>query len=271
MATIKIESLSLMSLRLTLCREETELAHATGFVVQAGQDLLLFSNRHVFSGRNPETGQPLHSRGAIPDAIRVSHHKTGSLGKFVPIPEQLIAQGESPQYVCHPDARVDVAAIRLSRNDAVDYYVTDHKHDTAIQARITVASTVCIIGFPFGLSSYESLPIWKTGSIASEIDLPYQGLPCFLVDAATRGGMSGSPVYAVLRGPYAVEGGGTTIGSSETSRFMGIYSGRLRLPQPDLSGLSEDEWRQACTLGTDIGMVWRPQVIDEVITAAASS
>jgi hypothetical protein len=156
-----------------------------------------------------------------------------------------------------------VALLPLKESDGVGYYLSDHHQNTALKARITVASSVCIIGFPFGLASYKALPIWKTGSIASETSVPFQNLPCFLIDAATRGGMSGSPVYAVFRGTYPAESGGIVM-KDECSRFMGIYSGRRVIPPEAMSGLSEDEKSMIHTLGSDLGVVWHPSTIDDV-------
>jgi hypothetical protein len=58
-----------------------------------------------------------------------------------------------------------------------------------------VAAEVFILGYPKGLSMQGVMPVWKRGSIASEplINVMDQA-PAFLVDAATRDGMSGSPV-----------------------------------------------------------------------------
>ncbi len=268
MADVKIEQLTLRSLRLSISGMGRQLGTATGIVVQAKEKLFLVSNRHVFTGRNHETRQPLDRQGGLPDSVSVSHHKTGQLGAFVQTCERLVGTNGEVLYLEHPDPNVDVAALPIKQQPEVDYYVTDPHHNTALSARITVASTVCVIGFPFGLSSHEHFPIWKTGSIACEPDVPYQGHPCFLVDAATRGGMSGSPVYAVFRGPYAVEGGGTALGSGEVSRFMGIYSGRLLIPAPIREQLSELTTGLLADLGSDLGMVWRPQVIDELLSRA---
>jgi hypothetical protein len=60
------------------------------------------------------------------------------------------------------------------------------------------ALPVSVIGYPLGLSAGESWPIWKTGHIASDLDIDSEsGWPAFLIYATTRSGMSGTPV--VLR------------------------------------------------------------------------
>jgi hypothetical protein len=107
------------------------------------------------------------------------------------------------------------------------------------------AMTVSIIGYPLGLTAHGAWPIWKTGHIASEPDLDYNDMPCFLVDATTREGMSGSPVVLRFWGGYPKRDGSKTIGGSVTS-FLGIYSGRIHKD-------------------SEIGLVWRPRVIGEIL------
>jgi len=50
-----------------------ELATGTGFVVQHDGQPYLITNYHVAAGRNPDSGQPRRSSGAVPDSLRVSH------------------------------------------------------------------------------------------------------------------------------------------------------------------------------------------------------
>ena len=50
---------------------------------------------------------------------------------------------------------------------------------------------ISIIGFPLGMSGPSRMAIWKTGHIATEPDVDYNGEPFFIIDATTRQGMSG--------------------------------------------------------------------------------
>ncbi len=103
---------------------------------------------------------------------------------------------------------------------------------------------MCVIGFPLGLAAAGKLPIWKTGHVASDIDINYDGKPIFLIDATTKPGMSGSPVVALVKGLRRTSTG-WNLGGGEFIRFLGIYSGRI--------GDSE------------IGRVWKPEVLDEIL------
>ena len=109
---------------------------------------------------------------------------------------------------------------------------------------VSPSEAVSIIGFPFGLASSGKFPIWKTGHIASDIDLNYKDKPVFLIDATTKPGMSGSPVIARRNG-FSQTSKGQRVGGT-TERFLGVYSGRI-----------QDN--------SDVGMVWKPETIDEIL------
>jgi hypothetical protein len=111
---------------------------------------------------------------------------------------------------------------------------------------------VYALGFPRGMSGRGVTPIWKRGTIATEPDLDHDDRPIFLIDTATRDGMSGSPVYAQEVGTWLPPGS-----RDESKRiigkgrmFVGIYSGRVN---------AEDEFK------AQLGIVWKTRVIEEVI------
>lgn len=107
---------------------------------------------------------------------------------------------------------------------------------------------VSIIGFPFGQPSAGNLPIWKSGTIASEFYLNLEnGAPCFLIDATTRHGMSGAPVLKIAQGNYLTESRRNPVISRQCIRFLGVYSAQ-----------SEE---------SEIGYVWKPEVIEEILSA----
>lgn len=115
-----------------------------------------------------------------------------------------------------------------------------------------VMDDVFVVGYPWGLSGgTKALPLFKRGSIASEPTIEIDGLPKFLIDCRTASGMSGSPVIGQRHGV----GHNGDVGSFQG--FVGVYSGRLetngRLPS------------EADTAVSEIGVVWRRSVIDEII------
>ena len=189
-----IDPLSVCSLLVTSMANGSNLGSATGFVVVHNGKPFLITNWHVVSARDPNTGKPLSPTGAVPDQLAIVHHDAKQLGRWESRVEPLYSAG-NPRWREHPGGKaIDVVALPLSMTDvAVRFYPIDlalADFDMLVQ----VAMTVSIIGFPFGLATNGALPIWKTGHIASDPDIEYQGKPAFLVDSSTRGGMSGSPV-----------------------------------------------------------------------------
>ncbi len=98
---------------------------------------------------------------------------------------------------------------------------------------------------PFDITGGKELPIWKRGTISTEPVIDIENLPKFLVDTATRSGMSGSPVIMQRNGFHAFDGqqltGKEIIGLIRL--FAGVYSGRIG---------TEDN------LQTQLGIVWKP-------------
>jgi len=115
---------------------------------------------------------------------------------------------------------------------------------------------VFILGFPEGLSGGGKLPIWKRGSLSTEPYVDVDGLPKFLVDTATRRGMSGAPVIAQVSGMWAPEGsekmGGDSVIGRAGQKFIGIYSSRE----------GDDETT------VQLGVVWKRSAIEEIIAGS---
>ncbi len=82
------------------------------------------------------------------------------------------------------------------------------------------------------------------------MDVLLNGRPSFLIDTATREGMSGSPVVHVDRSA-ALEFSGV-VKPGRTIRFVGVYSGRH-------IGKKEIE--------AQLGVVWRQEVINDILVA----
>jgi hypothetical protein len=93
--------------------------------------------------------------------------------------------------------------------------------------------------------------VWKRGSIASEPDLVKLTTRYYLVDTASRPGMSGSPVILRSRNNHVLESSNWVVTDDRKpiDRIIGIYSGRT----DDLPGEAQ------------IGMVWHADYIDEII------
>ncbi len=99
-----------------------------------------------------------------------------------------------------------------------------------------------ILGFPLRLNPTGPFPIWKRASVATEMNLMLSGMPAFLVDTATREGMSGAPVVTI--------GQSRSPDSERQTMLVGVYSGRHIGPT---------------AIEAQLGVVWRRTVISEII------
>lgn len=116
---------------------------------------------------------------------------------------------------------------------------------------------VFAVGFPQGVRMINVFPVWKRGSIASDVDIPVEGHPKFYVDLAGRGGLSGAPVYRLQQGAILDRvAGGHDASFGEKTEFLGLYSGRAadQLPLDQRAGES-----------TDLGFVWRAEIVLEML------
>lgn len=248
--TILIDPLSTQSLLVETMANGYSLMTATAFVVDRNGRFFLITNWHVAAGRDPLTNQPTHPSAAIPDSLRIIHHAKGNLGSWHVITEPLYKEDGTPRWIEHSQGQlVDVVALPLSNlSDEIDIYpfnLSLADADLVPQP----AMSVSIVGFPFGLSAGGVWPIWKTGHIATDPDIDFDGRPSFLIDATTRSGMSGSPVVVRSSGGHKTRSGVYILAGGITTKFLGVYSGRIR-----------DD--------AELGRVWRPRVVDEILSAA---
>lgn len=240
------------------------MATATGFVVVHKAIPFLVTNLHVLSGEHVQTGKNL-TKSLPPDSVTIVHHVTETMrighGVWSLREERILDDSLSPQWFEHPkkDLReiwhsetwdelvVDIAVLPLTEVNMIELYpveLPDGNPDVLIKPGLPVH----ILGFPFGKAAGGYFPIWKTGHIASDFDATTNGR-FFFIDASTRIGMSGAPVVFRPLGPYLSRSGQVLTGDGTKSIFMGIYSGRLH---PE----------------SDIGIVWRPNILREVLDAA---
>lgn len=242
-----------------LCGEE-EIGVATAFFFKNEEQIALVSNWHVFSGRNTYTGQALRPDAALPDKIRFGLHLKNKPGRVL---ENIVlplmgSNGESLWFQHKNGQDIDVAILRLPQ--APEHVAGQTTEELLIQElprlsetqnmKVTVGQDVFILGFPKSVSHNKYLPIWKRGSIATEPDLPHDDDPVFLVDTATREGMSGAPVLLRSTGVLITDDGSVGLGTGTYTRFLGVYSGRFG---------ADDE------LSAQLGRVWHRRVIQEIL------
>ncbi len=271
---IFVDPLSHVSLLLQARGNGQPLGHATGFVVFKDGKHYLITNWHVLAGRNPVTNQPIHDSGALPDELVVVYQRTviqdgqEHVG-WRPLNEPLNDAAGNPLWLAHAEGRkVDVGALPIAPPQEPPEPTRLNPLPLTLANTdlfAGVGETVSIVGFPFGLTGGGGFPIWKTGHIASEPDVDYAGSPIFLVDATTRKGMSGSPVYRrfpgigwrTRKGTNMIMSSTVYAGGSDLARFMGVYAGRIgRITEVNGEAVEES---------AELGRVWKPQVIDQIL------
>jgi hypothetical protein len=239
-----IDEFSTKPLYLETFRENIGIGVATGFLVKKNALYYLITNWHVVTGRNPYNNQALVAGTSNPNILKVWFHGT-VLGQWVQNEIRLIDAAGNKLWLEHPRGiEVDVVAVPLSPMVNTSLYDIDLALAN-FDIMVYPSEAVSIIGFPEGLTSHVFFPIWKTGHIASDIDIDWNGKPAFLIDATTKSGMSGSPVIAKRVSIYQTSNG-NEIGNAV--KFLGIYSGR-----------------EICESGIEVGIVWKPNVISEIL------
>lgn len=241
---ISIDEFSTKPLYLDIYLNDEQLGVATGFVIKRDKNYYLITNWHVVSGKKPSSNQSLSPENKVPNKLKVWFHGQ-KLGSWVPRDIFLTDSKGNSLWLEHKRGReIDVVVVPITKFKDTKIYEIDLLL-ADFDLMIYPSEPVSIIGFPLGITSAGKLPIWKTGNIASDIDIDWGGKPAFLIDATTKSGMSGSPVIAKRVSIYQTSTG-NKIGNAV--KFLGVYSGR----EVDENGI-------------EIGYVWKPKVIHEIL------
>lgn len=243
---IPIDPISIIPLQLESFLGDDSLMYGTGFIINHNTQNFLITNWHVVTCRSTSNKQPILDTGqADPDKLKIWYHQKDELGVWELFDEQLLNDNSGEKmWLEHPDgSEIDVVALPISISENVKVNPLDLNLSNT-DLIITPSEPVSIVGFPYGQGSVGKFPIWKTGHIASDIDLDYDGKPVFLIDASTLPGMSGSPVIAKRIGMQTTSKGLIMGGTSR--KFLGIYSGRIQER-------------------SELGIVWKPEVLDSIL------
>jgi Trypsin-like peptidase domain len=219
----------------------------------------LVTNYHVASGRNSNDGMYLNEF-CEPQYLDVEMYRVteerGSLQRREPVILRVTASEYKDSVVAgstwyeHPNGRqVDIAVFPMRLPpDVYLKHVNDPMPLLWGNPKLYPGIEMFVLGYPLGLSGGElALPIWKRATLATEPSAPQRGGPHFLIDTATREGMSGSPVFACERATLRSRDSGVT--ASRGFAFSGVYSGRA----------FKDDF------GAQLGYVWTEQAIIEAI------
>jgi hypothetical protein len=247
MAQQLIAQPSVQSLLVVMRYSGAVLGSATAFVVNGRTAPWLVTNRHVVTGRDQNTGEPLSKTAGIPNELVVWHNRSGRLGEWISKVEPL-QTGGAPAWKEHPTlgARADFVALPLTDVTDVQLYPYDPANPGPALL-VAIADAISVVGFPFGLAGGGLFAIWATGFLATEPIADFADLPVSLIDCRSRQGQSGSPVIAFRNGGMvAMSGGQSNVFDGPVWRFIGIYSGRLNAD-------------------SDLGIVWKASALAELV------
>jgi hypothetical protein len=211
--------------------------------------LYLITNWHVVTCRNSDTGEHVRPDAAEPNSL-IGHFRASRSSFEVQQRSIALRDAEnSPIWLHHPahGRRVDVVAIPIENEYAE--FVSPINELPIEPLSVQVGMDVFVLGFPFG-SELPTLPVWKRGSIASEPQIVRQAQNYYLIDTASRPGMSGAPV--ILRSYWVhLTDSGPSIKTDPGTKFFGVYSGRLQVRDGE----------------AQLGRVWPASFITEIIDA----
>ena len=250
-----IDDYSYSPLHIKMRIGEETIGTGTGFVYQKNDDLYLITNWHVASGRDRFSSKPLHSSSKTPEALRPMFWVKGKSHTWKAHDVPLVDRDGNPLWYQHPKngQKIDVAALPFTCPQGLKVHPINKLPSTSNMV-VEAGQDVFILGYPLNIRAGGALPVWKRGSIASEPIVDLDDLPLLLVDTATYTGMSGSPVIAKEVYHYRGLDGHLHIDHNASTHYLlvGVYSGRRKGLDGELSQLGE---------------VWKTQVIEEIIAA----
>lgn len=256
-----VEAVSLMTTPVYLFQGNRQVSQGTGFfygVPNASNvidTVFLVTNYHVVTGNSPNTNLPakgdrvvfyLHSDKRDPSSV-----KQIALPLYSTAGAPLWEQSEE-----HPEADVVLLPMPAESYAGIEMFVFVDEH-TRGKIMIRPTSPATLLGYPYGFSdSVNRLPVWKTGHVASEPNVDFQGKPAFLVDVSAFPGMSGSPVLAVANGVYEDDQG--TMGMGRVIRLLGVFSA-MPVIRSDTPGQADTS--------LELGIVWKAALIADLARA----
>ena len=244
-----VEHLSMITTPVILLKDNETLSQGTGFYYglhdsSHGTILFLVTNYHVLTGYPSKVTKP--PKGD--NIIFYMHKDADNPGDVKQIRFPLFTKNGKPIWLSSKEfPHADVAVIPIVASLCGDAKVFGISEDWTVgNIKVRPTSTITLIGYPYGYYDKKNwLPVWKTGGIASEPDVDFEGKPLFLVDISAFPGMSGSPGFAIAYGAYETIEGPTTVG--HVQKFLGIYA--------SMQVLEEEKYLEELTSESRLGVV----------------
>ena len=234
-------------------------------------DIWVITNRHVVMPN-------VNGSETNPVSITIHLRRWDTLGRLEWAPV-VISCGDIKEMVkLHPNDRVDVAAINVTKPLVQELESNKDRFTYASpfclsrgllarynkEIRIEASSDVLVVGYPRGFYDNVNLfPIVKSGIVASRWGAGFQGDPCFLIDAKLFPGSSGS---VVISKPIdlTIKDGQLFVLKNDDKAFvlLGVFSGE---PQTQSQPVTVGDLTITQTLQYGLGVVWYADVIEELL------
>lgn len=186
-----VDSLLLTTTRITTFLGAGVLTSASGFFFRRGDRLFLVSNRHVFADAKVKHYPDRIEIGVHTDTKDLTQHAVVSL----PLYQEGLGQWRE---ATDSGGAIDIAAIEIPDGTLPEKAILqafDEAHLADRDECIAIGDALTIAGFPLGFhDTIHHLAVARSASIASAYGVRFQQQGCFLTDARTHRGSSGSPV-----------------------------------------------------------------------------
>ncbi len=264
---MSVDHLSFCTTFIILKKGEEVISQGTGFYYCQKKNeitnVYLITNHHVITGFPPE--EKKEPKG---DNITFYLHKSKDNLKHVKQNVMPLFINDKPLWInssSYPNA--DLAIIPLMSRYIDDCFPQCITADYVEVPYVLRPSTpITLIGYPYGFYDKTNyLPIWKTGTFASEPSIDFDEQPKFIVDVSAFPGMSGSPVFAIASGMYEKDKERVT--SGWVKKFLGVYASNILLTENIfLEEYINDNKRGIKHIESlQLGHVWKAKIILETI------
>lgn len=259
-----VHGLSLITTLVNLRLGGKSVAIGTGFFYRNEKGFIfLATNYHVITGLSPtdKTTKTVHGDEVV---IQLRDKEGKAYNEHIPLFIR-----DSHNWLEHPtDDEADIVLIPLPQKllDNADFKCIS-KETTLNNLLLHPSSPVVMIGYPHGYrDSVNNLPIWKTGSLASEPEYDFDGKKVIVIDISAFPGMSGSPAFYVSHGGYSTKNGDVFMGGGMDVHFLGVYAS-MQMLNSDLyleQVQNQSSYKVSHSESLQLGHVWKAQLLEEI-------
>lgn len=218
-----VDALLLTTTRVATFAGERALTSASGFFYRRGERLFLVSNRHVFVDAENQH---------FPDRVEVGvHTDPQDLTQHAVVSLPLYRDGLGRwREATDSGGTVDIAVMEIPAGSLpanATLQAFEAAHLEARGERVVIGDALTIAGFPLGFhDTVHHLAVARSATMASAYGIRFQQQGCFLTDARTHRGSSGSPVVR-----RRTNDGST--GSAPSWQLLGVHSTRMDMRTRD--------------------------------------